>query len=65
LGHATLAMTMRYSHLSPKHLREEITKTERQGLEINAPSTHEAVESSECLVSPDAPVAQLDRASDF
>ena len=28
LGHATLAMT--YAHLSPKHLREEMAKTERQ-----------------------------------
>jgi hypothetical protein len=29
LGRATLAMTMRYSHLSPKHLREEMARTER------------------------------------
>ena len=30
LGHATLAMTMRYSHLSPRHLRDEIEKTSRR-----------------------------------
>ena len=30
LGHATLAMTMRYSHLSPRHLRDEIEKTPRR-----------------------------------
>ena len=28
LGHATLQMTMRYSHLSPKHLRNEMEKTD-------------------------------------
>ena len=29
LGHATLAMTMRYAHLAPEHLRNEVAKTER------------------------------------
>jgi site-specific recombinase XerD len=28
LGHATLAMTLRYGHLSPGFLRPEIEKTE-------------------------------------
>jgi integrase len=28
LGHATLTMTMRYSHLSPDYLRAEMVKTE-------------------------------------
>jgi integrase/recombinase XerD len=31
LGHASLAMTMRYAHLAPDYLRSEVTKTERPG----------------------------------
>lgn len=36
LGHATLAMTMRYSHLSPSHLRDEMSKTERASRDVNS-----------------------------
>jgi integrase len=43
LGHATLAMTMRYSHLSQDHLRDEIAKTERR--QLSTPAAHEVVES--------------------
>jgi len=51
LGYSTLAMTMRYSHLSPKHLREEMTRTERAAptpapAEITHGITHEAVVGS-------------------
>src|SRR4029450_9848754 len=43
LGRPTLAMTMRYVHLNPKHLREEMAKTERQA----EPQTSHRAESAE------------------
>ena len=30
LGHATLAMTMRYAHLAPDFVRQEMARTERE-----------------------------------
>jgi integrase len=58
LGHATLAMTMRYAHLSPDHLRGEMAKTERRAtLEPNA-GTSEAQESLDR-----AEVSEITRAS--
>lgn len=37
LGHATLAMTIRYAHLSPEHHRGEMAKTERTGAAVQEP----------------------------
>lgn len=34
LGHATLAMTMRHSHLGPAHLRDEMARTEAKGATV-------------------------------
>jgi len=47
LGHATLAMTMRYAHLAPDYLRSEVAKTERRpepAAQITQEITHEPVE---------------------
>ena len=44
LGHATLAMTMRYAHLAPEHLRTEIARTERpRSAETTSVSAQEPV----------------------
>jgi len=34
LGHASLAMTMRYAHLGPEHMRGEMARTERRVAEL-------------------------------
>ena len=47
LGHATLAMTMRYSHLSSKHLRDEMEKTERPALPTSSRAQDRAQEPTE------------------
>jgi integrase len=64
LGHADYKMTLRYSHLSPAHLRADMDRME--GL-IPLASAHgsaqNAVESPRRRVSPYAPVAQVDRAA--
>src|SRR5207248_47121 len=46
LGHADLTMTLRYAHLAPHFLRDEIARTERPAqatLEITHEITHEPV----------------------
>ena len=64
LGHSDLKMTLRYAHLSTKHLRQSIERLE--GL-TRTVSAHRSAQSAKIgadrLVSPDAPVAQVDRAA--
>ena len=58
LGHATLAMTQRYAHLSPEYLRSEIEKT-ASPRSTDTRVTQSSVESTDAFVSPrNAGVAQ-------
>jgi len=44
LGHTTLAMTMRYAHLAPDHLRSEVAKTERRNESASSSTQHSTQE---------------------
>ena len=45
LGHASLAMTMRYAHLAPEHLRTAVTRLE--GLTSTEPTKESAQVSAQ------------------
>lgn len=60
-GHKTIAMTMRYAHLSDSHLRAAVNQ-----IWARLGQNEEGLDGqSHKLRNYDAPVAQLDRASDF
>ena len=59
LGHREFSMTLRYAHLSPDRLREAVAVLEG----FSTKSAQSAKIGQECLVSPRAPVAQVDRAA--
>ncbi len=58
LGHATLAMTMRYAHLAQGHIRAAM-----DAFAFSTRLAHGAKISLDRRVNPDAPVAQVDRAA--
>jgi integrase len=59
LGHREFTMTLRYAHLSPDRLREAIASLEG----FSTKSAQSAKIEPARRVSPDAPVAQVDRAA--
>ena len=68
LGHATLAMTMKYAHVGAGHLRDEVAKTERRAAVVFSDSKEKArsaTMSAPCLVSPLRAVSSDGRAPDF
>jgi integrase len=58
LGHATLAMTMRYAHLAEAHVRQAMN-----ALRFSTKSAHGGKLDAQCTVTMHAPVAQVDRAT--
>jgi hypothetical protein len=46
LGHATLTMTMKYAHLAPGFIRDEMMKTEKTAPPAASPITHEITQGT-------------------
>ncbi len=69
LGHKSLSMTMRYSHLSPSHKRkavnklDEVLKNTQKETPVHNFSSQFRSNPDFSSISPYAPVAQMDRAT--